>query len=260
MSAALEIHDLVVRYGRPWFGPRPAPAVDGVSLRLEAGEVLALVGESGSGKTSLARASLALLPVERGTVTVLGEDWSALSPSARRARRGQAQLLLQNADASLNPALRVGEILAESARVHRPGDDRARLVDDALAQVGLAGRAGAWPHELSGGEKRRVSIAQALLPDPALLIADEPTSGLDASLKADLLDLLLARRARGGALLLITHDLPAALYAGDRIAVMLDGRIIEAFPRAAFSTGPHHPYTWALMAASALNRSPLDPP
>lgn len=250
---ALELRGLTVRYRGPLWGPRPAPVVDGVDLQLRRGETLALVGESGSGKTSLARASLGLLPVERGLVRVLGEDWLSLSRDERRRRRGRAQLLLQSADASLNPNLRVGEQLRESARLHRPDQAPGALARETLERVGLASRERAWPHELSGGEKRRVGVAMALLPDPELLIADEPTSGLDASLKASLLDHIAARRAEGRALLLITHDLPAALYVADRVAVMHGGRILEDFAPADLLKGPHHPYTWSLMAASALS-------
>jgi len=256
---ALEVQDLVVRYPRPWLRPRPEAAVDGVSLSVAPGEVLALVGESGSGKTSLARAALALLPVEAGTTRIFGEDWRELPGRLRRRRRGRAQLLLQDADASLDPGLRVIDILRASARLHRPGQDDRALALTALRRVGLEARALAWPRELSGGEKRRVGIAMVLLPEPELLVADEPTSGLDAALKADLLDLLLRRQRQGAALLLVTHDLPAALYAAGRLAVMLGGRIVEELPRAALSTGPHHPYTWSLMAASALVSDPSPP-
>lgn len=255
-APALRVTGLIKRYRRGWFQRTGPPAVDGVDLEVEPGEVVGLIGESGSGKTTLARVALGLLPYDAGQVSVLGQDWRALSRAGRRGLRRRAQLLFQSADASLNPGLRTGQILAESARLHRPGEPVLPVVQAALSAVGLSGREGALPHELSGGEKRRVTLAQCWIANPELLVADEPTAGLDAALKADVLDLL---RAPGRAILLISHDLPAVCYLASRAVVLFAGRVIEEFPLSALGSGPHHPYTWSLIDAAGLAKAPAEP-
>lgn len=253
-TAALRLRGIVKRFRRGLLGrAEAAPAVDAVDLAVPRGKVVALIGESGSGKTTLAHVATRLIEPDEGSTEVLGRDLATLSRSELRRFRRRFQILFQNPDAHLNPGLRVHQILRESAQLHRPDDDPAAVVADVLEEVGLSHRAHALPHELSGGEKRRVGIARVLIADPDLWVADEPTSGLDAGLKGDIIDLLLARRDGERAYLLISHDLPLVSYASDQVAVMLAGRVIEEFPIAALNDGPHHPYTAALLAAVGLS-------
>ncbi|MFN7144139.1 MAG: ATP-binding cassette domain-containing protein [Myxococcota bacterium] len=229
-------------------------AVDGVDLEVLPDEVVGLIGESGCGKTSLVRAALGLLPRDGGDVAVLGEDPERLDARARAALRRRAQLLLQDPGASLNPGLRIREALDDSARLHRPGVPDA--AGEALARFGLTHRAEARPHELSGGEKRRVTLAMLWLADPVLTIADEPTSGLDAARKADVLDMLLARRRPGAGFLLISHDLPLVLYACTRVVVMETGRLVDTFTPTTLHTSPRHPLTRRLLWAAGMLAEP----
>ena len=239
-SAAVSMTGIHHRYRRGLLSVGPT-IVEDASLTVRTGEVLGLIGESGSGKTTLARVAAGLITPSDGAVSLLDTPL----PDARRlkALRRRVQVLFQSADAHLNPGQTVGTMLSWSARLHRPGEDIAALIDEVLGRVGLAGRSGALPHHLSGGERRRIGIARVLLARPSLLISDEPTTGLDAVLKADLLDLLLSAADTH---LIISHDLKLIAYAADRIAVMLQGRIIEVFPTTALS-GPHHPYTARLL-------------
>ncbi|MDP2310600.1 MAG: ATP-binding cassette domain-containing protein [Pseudomonadota bacterium] len=214
------------------------------------GEVVGLIGESGCGKTSLVRASLGLIRRDGGIVRVLGHDPGQLGGSALTALRRRAQLLLQDPGASLNPGLSLQEALAESARVHRPGLPGAAR--EALARMGLVHRSHARPHELSGGERRRATLAMLWLADPELTIADEPTAGLDAARKAEVLDLLLERRRPGAGFLLISHDLPLVLYACTRIVVMSGGRLVDAFTPGTLEATPRHPLTRRLLWAAGM--------
>jgi oligopeptide/dipeptide ABC transporter ATP-binding protein len=253
LIAALKLRDVHFRYRRgPLNAQGETEAVAGVELQVEPGEVVGLIGESGSGKTTLARLGTGLLRPDRGGVEVLGQDLSALGGAAMRLHRRRFQLVFQDPSAHLNPGLRVEAILAESARLHRPGLAVGPLIADALSVVGLSARRGAWPHQLSGGEKRRVGLAQIHLAAPDLVVADEPTAGLDAALKADLLDVLLQRQKGGCGYLIVSHDLPLVAAISNRIAVMLGGRILEELPTDLLNVVPHHPYTTALLAAAGM--------
>lgn len=242
----LSIRGLAKVY-RPGWGRAPVPALVGIDLEVGAGEIVGLIGESGCGKTTLVRCALGLLPIDAGEVRVVGEDPHRAGPGLRR----KVQLLLQDPGASLNPGLSVRAILAESVRVHRPTDPAA--VTEALRRVDLSHRADARPHQLSGGEKRRVTLAQLWIADPVLTVADEPTAGLDAARKAELLDLMLANRGPERAAVLISHDLPLVLYACTRVVVMDAGRIVDAFPPAAVRDPARHPATRALVSASGMD-------
>lgn len=227
-------------------------ALDGVDLQVYPGERVAIIGESGSGKTTLARVGLGLIRPDAGTVALFGDDMTRASARRWRARRSEAQLLFQDPRAMLNPSFSLGALLRESARLHRPDEPVAGQVDQILHAVGLAGRARALPHELSGGERRRAGLARVLLSRPRLLVADEPTAGLDAALKADLVELLLARAGPSCAVVIISHDLPMVSWACDRVVVMDGGKLVDSFQTAALATHRPHPITAGLLLAAGL--------
>jgi peptide/nickel transport system ATP-binding protein len=250
----LEATDVQVEFsGR---GGRRARAVDGVNLSVGSGEIVALVGESGCGKTTLART---LLGLERPTSGKVSYDGKPLEYSGRalKAFRRQVQLVLQDPMGSLNPRHTVYEAVAEGPRIHKLADEEA-VVSSALARAGLRPPERffqRYPHELSGGQRQRVVIAGALALDPKLLIADEPVASLDASVRGEILALLLKLRDELGlSALVVTHDLGLAWNIADRVAVMYLGRIVESGPTLDVLTKPQHPYTQALL--SVLPESP----
>ncbi len=236
----------------------PVPAVRGVDLSVDAGEVVGVAGESGCGKSSLASTVLRLYPKSArcsGEVRLEGEDVLTMSWGRLRAVRwGEAAVVFQGALHSLNPIQRIGRQLAEPILLHDKSADAksaAAKVRDLLGQVGLPPRhAEAYPHQLSGGQKQRVMIALALSCDPRVLIADEPTTALDVMVQAQILDLLTGiARARSMAVLIISHDLSVLATTCDRVAVMYAGRIIEHGPAKTVFDKPEHPYTRALSGA-----------
>jgi len=229
-------------------------AVDDVSLTVAAGRTLALVGESGCGKTSLGKAVVRLNPLTAGTIRFAGEDWSGLHGEALRRRRNQVQIVFQDPYASLDPRMRVADILMEGMLALGVGDntaDRLRRVDHLLDQVGLPISARwRYPHEFSGGQRQRIAIARALAVEPRLIVCDEPTSALDVSVQAQILNLLKdLQNELGVAYLLISHNLGVVEYLADEIAVMYLGRIVEQGPASAVLAQPQHPYTQALLSA-----------
>jgi oligopeptide/dipeptide ABC transporter ATP-binding protein len=234
---------------------RVARALDGADLVVRAGEVVALVGESGSGKTTLARSLVGLLRPTAGEVRWEGQPLVRSSRGLKELRR-HVQLVLQDPAGALNPRHTVYESVAEGLRVHHlvagSGHTEAELVAQALSSAGLRPPEGLflrYPHELSGGQRQRVLIAGALALQPQLLIADEPVSSLDASIRGEILALLLKlRQELGLGVLVVTHDLGLAWNIADRIAVMYLGRVIESGPTERVLTEPQHPYTQALLS------------
>jgi oligopeptide/dipeptide ABC transporter ATP-binding protein len=236
----------------PWRAPRVVRAVDGVSLRVAAGETLGLVGESGCGKSTLARCVLRLIEPTRGRVLLDGEDLTALPEEALRRRRRDIQMVFQDPTASLNPRLSVAATVEEPLMLHTPlaGPARRARADEVLDEVGLgAGLRDRYPHQLSGGQRQRVNIARAIATHPRLVVLDEPTSALDVSLRARVI-LLLAelKRRMGMTYLFISHDLSTVRYLCDRVAVMYLGVLVEEAPAAELFDHPAHPYTRALLS------------
>ncbi|SDB47604.1 ABC transporter ATP-binding protein [Belnapia rosea] len=228
-------------------------AVDGVSLAVARGTVLAIVGESGCGKSTLGRLALRLIEPDAGSVRFDGEDLRALSPAALRARRRDMQLIFQDPFASLDPRMTVGAAIAEPLRLHRivPRGGEASRVAELLERVGLRPEsAQRWPHEFSGGQRQRIAIARALASGPRLVIGDEPISALDVSVQAQVVNLLADLiRDLGLTFVLISHDLGVVRHIADRVAVMYLGSIVEEGAAATVFAAPRHPYTRALLAA-----------
>ena len=234
-----------------------ATALDGVDVEVRAGEILALVGESGSGKTTLARTLVGLQRPTSGEVRFDGEPLS-YSGRALRKLRSEVQMVLQDAAGSLNPRQTVYESVAEGIRLHRrvtsdsEGRTESELVAAALSEAGLRPPERIflrYPHELSGGQKQRVLIAGALALRPRLLVADEPVSSLDASIRGEILALLLSLRdSLGLGIIVVTHDLGLAWNIADRIAVMYLGRVVECGSTEEVLESSRHPYTQALLS------------
>ena len=233
-------------------------ALSGVDVRIEAGEKVGIVGGSGSGKTTLARLMLGLLPPSSGYVTFAGRSIVGLPERRRGWLRASASMVFQDPNSSLDPRMKVGDIIGEPLRspVLRDRPDVPKLGPEVLVQamqgVGLeADLLARYPHQLSGGQRQRAAIARALINDPALLVADEPVSALDVSVRAQVLNLLTAEvRDRGLALVLISHDLSVVSRLCDRVIVVERGSIVEQGPVGTVLTSPTHPYTKALIEAT----------
>ncbi|KQW47089.1 glutathione ABC transporter ATP-binding protein [Nocardioides sp. Root1257] len=250
--AALEYDDVRVHYGSRMRG-RVLPAVDGVTLRLERGQVLGLVGESGSGKTTLGRLAAGLVPLAGGSVRVGGEDLVRARGQRRVDLRRRLAFVHQDPEASLDPRFSIAEAIREPLDVHAVGSrkDRDVRVTELLDAVRLpASFARRRPRELSGGQRQRVALARALTLDPELLIADEPTSALDVSVQAEVLELFADLQQRlGFACVFISHDLAVVNKVADQVAVLRAGRVVESGSAARVFGAPTHDYTRQLLAA-----------
>lgn len=235
------------------FGSRRAPvyAVQGVDLTLEQGRSVGIVGESGSGKTTLVRTLLGLTPASTGRIEIGGVDVRRTTRRDAKQLRRTAQLVHQDPHGALSPRLKVGSLLAEPYRIHRVDGGDQWSVDELLTRVGLDPEmAGKYPHELSGGQARRVGIARAIALRPRLLVTDEPTSGLDVSAAGEILNLLSTLSSELGiSIMMVTHNLNTVGFAADDVCVMYLGSVVERGPVREVLQRPAHPYTEALRAA-----------
>ena len=258
MSVLLEVDGLKKHFAlrrRFWGGPRAhVYAVDGVSFHIDKGETLALVGESGCGKSTVGRAVLRLFEITAGRVVLDGQRIDDLAAGALRPLRRRMQVVFQDPFSSLNPRMRVRDILAEPIRnfglASSPADLDARI--DALLDTVRLPREAArrWPHEFSGGQRQRIGIARALAAEPDLIVCDEAVSALDVSVKAQIVNLLQdLQRQLGLAMLFISHDLAIVEHMTHRVAVMYLGKIVETAPKRQIFAAPRHPYTKALLSA-----------
>ncbi|HEX3889165.1 MAG TPA: dipeptide ABC transporter ATP-binding protein [Phenylobacterium sp.] len=237
--------------------PRMLRAVDGVSFQVREGETLGVVGESGSGKSTLARAVLNLLPPTAGAVTLLGRDITHADREAMRAARHDLQIVFQDPLASLDPRVTVGDSIAEPLQVFQRGMGRAERdaqVAAMMARVELdPALINRYPHELSGGQNQRVGIARAMILQPKLVICDEAVSALDVSIRAQIIDLLIALQAQMGlSMIFISHDLAVVREISHRVLVLYMGRVVETAGRDQLYAGARHPYTKALLSAAPI--------
>jgi len=293
MSAAplIELRQVSKRFSRPLdlaekiarrlgaeVSERIVHAVDRVDLQLFPGEVVGLVGESGCGKSTLGRIAVGLYEPSEGTVLLKGIDRASLGKEARRKAQLTAQMIFQDPFASLNPRLKVREIVGEGPRVHGlvPSAELDRFLDDLLRRVGLDPTyKRRYPHQFSGGQRQRIGIARALAVNPEFVVCDEPVAALDVSIQAQIINLFVALREEFGlAYLFISHDLGVVEHIADRILIMYLGRIVESARTEELFAAPNHPYTQALLAeVPRLDQrkrafipvkgeipSPLDPP
>jgi len=233
-------------------------AVDGINLELYPGEILGLVGESGCGKSTLSRTILQLIPPTAGQVEFLGKELTTLSRQDMRSHRRQMQMVFQDPHACLNPAMNVGESIADPLLIHNMAtkEEAKQQVLAMLQRVGLKPPEmyyQRYPSDLSGGQQQRVAIARALITRPKLVICDEPVSMLDASVQSQVLDLMLELKEEFDlTYLFITHDLWLARFLCDRIAVMNGGKIVEIGVTKQIFANPQHPYTQTLLGAAPL--------
>jgi peptide/nickel transport system ATP-binding protein/oligopeptide transport system ATP-binding protein len=254
--ALLEVRHLVkhfTRGGGLFRTPSLVRAVDDVSFSIEAGDMMGLVGESGSGKSTTGRCILRLIEPDSGEVLFKGENVLTFSQARLRLARRDMQIVFQDPYSSLNPRMRVGDIVEEPLIVHRLGTraERQARVGELFELVGLEpAHLRRYPSEFSGGQRQRIGIARALALNPALVVADEAVSALDVSIQAQVLDLLIDLQQRLRlTYLFIAHDLRLVQHVCNRVAVMYFGRIVESAETATLFSQPVHPYTQALLSA-----------
>ncbi|MEJ1154902.1 ATP-binding cassette domain-containing protein [Microbacterium marmarense] len=260
-APVLEIDDLLVQFTRRkgLRGRHVVNAVDGVSLTLQKGETLGLVGESGCGKSTLVRTVFGLNKPTAGSIRVLGETLSTLSPARRRAVQNRVQLVFQDPYSSLDPRLSVHDIVAEPLQI--VGTYSKERVVELLADVGIgAENLRRTPDQFSGGQRQRIGIARALALRPEVLVLDEPVSALDVSVQAQVINLLIDLQAKHDlSYLFIAHDLSVVRYLSDRVAVMRAGSIVELGQRDQVFDSPQHPYTRSLLSAIPIPDPHLRP-
>ncbi|MCG8635643.1 MAG: ABC transporter ATP-binding protein [Desulfobacterales bacterium] len=271
MPELLNVRDLKVKFrvrdmlssllnpGQPSF----IEAVSGVSFDINPGETFGLVGESGSGKTTLGRSLIGLVPPSAGHIRFRGEALSGLSEKAYKAHRKEMTMMFQDPVGCLSPRLKIRSILLQPFYIHGiPVADKQAKVDELLSMVGLPSQFGdRYPHQLSGGQARRVGLARALALSPKLIIADEPTAGLDVSIQGDILNLLGEVQERAGvSVLAITHNLAVIRHVSDRMAIMYLGRFVEIGDTEGIFAAPAHPYTQALLAANPVPDPDIEHP
>lgn len=251
----LQVDDLAVAYPRKGFRRGPVEILHGVSLDIEPGRTLGVVGESGSGKTTIGRAILGLAPITRGTVTFGGVDITHAGRRKRAELAADLQVVFQDPYSSLNPAMEIGQILAEPLQVQKVGakESRARVAE-LLDRVGLPSNAiTRVPREFSGGQRQRIAIARALALRPKLIVCDEPVSALDLTTQARVLDLFLEiQQDLGVSYLFISHDLDVIRHISHDVAVLYRGDVVERGEAAVVTTSPQHRYTRRLLLASPL--------
>jgi ABC-type oligopeptide transport system ATPase subunit len=262
LTPLLEVRRLVKHFVRKqglFRAPSVVRAVDDVSFSIEEGEMFGLVGESGSGKSTTGRCILRLIEPTSGEVIFRGENVLGFDRQRMRLARRDMQIVFQDPYSSLNPRMRVGDIVEEPLIIHKLGTraDRIRRVEELFALVGLEpGHLTRYPHEFSGGQRQRIGIARALALNPALIVADEAVSALDVSIQAQVVKLMLDLRERLKlTYLFIAHDLRLVEHICTRVAVMYLGKIVEMGDTAALFAQPTHPYTRALLSAIPM----LDP-
>ncbi|MFZ5781678.1 MAG: ABC transporter ATP-binding protein [Pseudomonadota bacterium] len=252
MTPLLQVEDLEVHYGRP-DAPGAVKAVDGVSLAVQRGRTLGLVGESGCGKSTTGYAILQLVKPTGGRVLFDGTDLCRLDRAGMRRMRRKLQIIFQDAHASLNPRMPIGDLVGEALDIHGlyPGAARARRIRELLGMVGMASHlVERYPHELSGGQAQRIAICRALAVEPELIVCDEPVSALDVSIQAQIVNLLQdLQQQLGLAYVFISHDLSVVRHISDDIAVMYLGRVVELAGKTEIYKAPAHPYTKSLMSA-----------
>ena len=256
MENLFEISELYLQYNsRKGVSGREEKvnALNGVDLDIRRGEILAIAGESGCGKSTLAKALIRLVKPQRGIIKFEGQDLAGISSEAMKAFRQKVQMVFQNPYASLNPKMKIYEILEEALVINTSytKNRRREVILEKIAQVGLDETVlEKYPHEFSGGQRQRIAIARALLLEPVCIVADEPVSALDVSIQAQIINLLKDLKEKYNlTIIFISHDLRVIKYLSDRVAVMYLGEIVELAPSKELFSNPKHPYTKALLNA-----------